>query len=181
MNGPNFLTILRIFSIPVLVVVLLTSFRGQELTAFLIFIFATLTDTVDGIWARKTQQTTVLGQLLDPVADKLLVSSVLICMVQTGHVPAWMAVIIIGREFAVTGFRAIASSRGHNIPASWSGKIKMGTETFTISLLILGKRILGSFFILSQVGLWLVVGVAIFSGVEYYVKYWQQVFSDGSV
>jgi len=177
MNGPNFLTIVRILAIPLLVFVLLTPFRGQELTAFLIFIFASLTDTVDGIWARRTQQITVLGQLLDPVADKLLVTSVFICLVQTHAVPAWMAVIIIGREFAVTGFRAIAASRGHNIPASWSGKIKMGTETVTISLLILGQRILGGFYIISQIGLWLVVGVALLSGVEYYVKYWRQLFS----
>lgn len=177
MNIPNFLSILRIISIPVLVVILLSRFKGQAIVAFLLFALATFTDTLDGFWARKKQQVTVIGQLLDPIADKLLVSSVLICLVQTGAVPAWMAVIIIGREFAVTGFRAIASSRGCHIAASSLGKLKMVLETTTILLLLLGENILGGFIILARVGLWLVVVAAVASAAEYYIKYGPRILS----
>jgi CDP-diacylglycerol--glycerol-3-phosphate 3-phosphatidyltransferase len=180
MNVPNLLTALRIVSIPALVIVLLTQFQGKELIGFGIFAFATFTDTLDGFWARKKKQITVFGQLLDPIADKLLITSALICLVELGLVSAWMAVIIIGREIAVTGFRAIASSKGFNIPASLLGKAKMILETITVSLLILGKPYLGHFYFLSQVGLWLTVATAIFSAAEYYIKYGPRVLSNRS-
>ena len=180
MNVPLFLTLLRILAIPVLVIVLLSHFQGKEITGFIIFSLATLTDTLDGFLARKSRQITVMGQLLDPTADKLLVASVLICLVGLGVVPAWMAVIIIGREIAVTGFRAMASSQGINIPASILGKIKMILETITIGILLLGERILGSLYILSKVGLWLTILVAVFSAAEYYMKYGRSVLSSRS-
>lgn len=171
MNGPNSLTALRIISIPVLVVVLLSQFKGKELTAFIIFLLAALTDMLDGFWARRKKQTTVFGQLLDPIADKLLVASAFICLIELQVVPAWMVVIIIGREIAVSGFRAIAASKGTNISASTLGKIKMISEVVTISLLILGKKYLGNLYFLSQVGLWIVMATALFSAAEYYLKY----------
>ncbi len=177
MNVPLFLTLVRIVAIPILVIVLIANFPGKDWTSFIIFVLATLTDTLDGFFARRSRQITVLGQLLDPTADKLLVASVLICLVGAGRVPAWMAVIIIGREVAVTGFRAMASSKGINIPASLLGKVKMILETVTIAILLLGQRILGPLYFLAGVGLWLTLFVVILSAAEYYVKYGPSVIS----
>jgi CDP-diacylglycerol--glycerol-3-phosphate 3-phosphatidyltransferase len=171
MNLPNALTSLRIALIPFLMAVLLASFRGHAWVAFGLFLFATLTDTVDGILARRTNAITELGQLLDPIADKLLMTAAFICLVESGHVPAWMAVVIIGREIAVTGFRAIAASKSVIIAASWPGKIKMQLETYTIALLILGRAILGKFYIIPQVLLWLTMAMAVYSAGEYFVKF----------
>jgi len=171
MNVANVLTGLRILAIPILVVVLLSQFRGKELAAFTIFTLAALTDMLDGLWARRRKQITTFGQLLDPIADKLLIASAFICLVELGAVPSWMVIIIIGREIAVTGFRAIASSKGYNIAASFLGKLKMVLETVTVCILILGKDILGKLYFVSQVGLWLVIVVAILSAAEYYVKF----------
>lgn len=178
MNAPLVLTLLRILSIPVLVIVLLTPFNGQQVTSFIIFLVATITDMLDGFWARRKKQITVIGQLLDPTADKLLIVSVLVCLVGTGIVPTWMAVVIIGREIAVTGFRAIASSRGVNIPASVLGKIKMISESVTIALLLLGERILGPYYLLAKIGLWLTVAAAVVSAAEYYIRFGRPVLSE---
>ena len=177
MNLPIFLTLLRILFIPGLVVALLTEFTGKELTAFIIFVLAALTDSLDGIVARRRKQITALGKLLDPIADKLLIASALICLIQLGAVSAWMVVIILGREIAVTGFRAIASSKGVIISASRIAKLKMLFETITIGILILGEKYLGSFSILGQVGLWIVVFTAWMSALEYYIKYGPLVLS----
>lgn len=177
MNGPLFLTSLRIVAIPILVLVLLSDFKGKDIASFVIFFLATLTDMLDGFWARRKKQITVLGQLLDPTADKLLIASALICLVGVGTVPAWMVVVIVGREIAVTGFRAMASSKGINISASILGKIKMILETWTIYLLLLGERILGPLYVLSKVGLWLTIVVALVSAAEYYWKYGKTVIS----
>jgi len=177
LNPPNSLTILRILSIPVLVVILLTDFRGREVAGFAVFLFASLTDMVDGFWARRKQMITVFGQLLDPTADKLLIVSALICFVERGVVPGWMAVIIIGREIAVTGFRAIAASQGHTIPAFALGKIKMILETVTICILILGPGILGKLYLLSRWGLWLIIIAAVGSAAEYYIRFGPKVLS----
>jgi CDP-diacylglycerol--glycerol-3-phosphate 3-phosphatidyltransferase len=180
MNGPLALTTIRILAVPLLVVVLLTDFRGKEIVAFTIFALATLTDTLDGYWARKKKKITVLGQLLDPTADKLLVVSVLICLVGSGAVPAWMGVIIIGREIAISGFRTLASAKGIHIPASALGKMKMGLETGTISLLLLGEKFLGPFYVLAKVGLWLTVLAALVSAAAYYLQHGPKVFSSRS-
>lgn len=161
------MTLARIAAIPLLVIILLSDIRGKELLSFAIFFLATLTDMLDGFWARRKRQVSTLGLLLDPTADKLLVASVLICLVQSHVIPAWMAIIIIGRELAVSGLRAIASSRGINMPASFLGKAKMILESLTIYFLLLGERILGSFFVLGRVGLWLVILVALGSAAEY--------------
>ncbi len=171
---------LRIFSIPVLVVVLLSQFEGKELAAVIIFLLAALTDTLDGLLARKREQVTILGQILDPIADKLLIASAFICLVELGAVPAWMVVIILGRELAVTGFRAIASSKGIHIASSRLGKFKMVSEVITICLLILGEEYLGRFNFISQIGLWVVIAMATISAVEYYIRFGPLVISKHS-
>lgn len=176
-NGPNILTFLRILAIPALVAVMLTDFAGRDLVAFAIFVPAALTDMVDGWWARRKNQTTVFGQLLDPTADKLLVASALVCLQAQGRVPAWMVVVIIGRELAVSGFRMLASSRGVHIPALALGKAKMVLETWTIGGLILGAGLLGRLYLIPQIGLWLVLVTALASAAEYYIRYWPRIVS----
>lgn len=171
---------LRIFSIPVLVVVLLSQFEGKELAAVIIFLLAALTDTLDGLLARKRGQVTILGQILDPIADKLLIASAFICLVELGAAPAWMVVIILGRELAVTGFRAIASSKGIHIASSRLGKFKMISEAATICLLILGEEYLGRFNFISQIGLWVVIAIATISAAEYYIRFGPRVISKHS-
>src|SRR3954463_9650288 len=127
MNLANGLTLARIFAVPLIVAVLLTGSpkHGDMLIAAIIFLLASATDLLDGYIARKRGQVTTLGILLDPVADKLLISSVFISLVQLHLAPAWMVVIIIGREFAISGLRNIAADQGFTIDASELGKIKM--------------------------------------------------------
>jgi len=177
MNLPIFLTLLRILLIPVLVVALLSRFEGKEVTAFAIFVLAAITDSLDGILARRRKQITAMGQLLDPIADKLLIASAFICLVELGAVSAWMVIIILGREIAVTGFRALASSKGIIISASRIAKLKMLFEVITIGFLILGEKYLGSFYFLSQILLWIVIATAVLSAVEYYVKFGPRILS----
>ncbi|HDJ22379.1 MAG TPA: CDP-diacylglycerol--glycerol-3-phosphate 3-phosphatidyltransferase, partial [Candidatus Aminicenantes bacterium] len=102
MTGPNILTLGRIVAIPILVITLLTEFHGHRMVSFIIFVLAVLTDMLDGFWARLQNKKSSLGELLDPTADKLIITSALICLVELDQVPAWMAIIIIGREIAVT-------------------------------------------------------------------------------
>jgi len=179
-NIPNYLSLARILAIPALVAVMLTNFQGRDLVATMIFVFATLTDWLDGWIARRKGEVTVLGQLLDPTADKLLIASALICLVALGRVPAWAAVVIIGREIAVTGFRAMASSKGVNIPASAFGKAKMGSESWVIGALVLGPIYLGKFYIAAKIGLWLVFALAIVSAIEYFIRFGPRVISQPS-
>jgi len=167
----------RILAIPALVAVMLTNFKGHDLVAMIIFALASLTDLFDGWLARRKELVTVLGQLLDPTADKLLIASALICLVALGRVPAWAAIVIIGREIAVTGFRAMASSKGVNIPASAFGKAKMGSEAWVIGALVLGPVYLGKFYVAARVGLWLVFALAILSAVEYFIRYGPRIIS----
>ncbi len=176
-NIPNYLSLARILAIPAMVAVMLTNFRGHDLVACIIFIFASLTDWLDGWLARKKGMVTVLGQLLDPTADKLLIASALICLVELARVPAWAAIVIIGREIAVTGFRAMASSKGVNIPASAFGKAKMGSESWIIGALVLGPLYLGKFYVAAKIGLWLVFALAIISAFEYFVRFGPRVIS----
>ena len=134
-NLPNGLTLLRIFLVPFLVVVLLTKFDGRETVGLLIFLTAVATDFLDGWFARRRSEITTLGALLDPIADKLLISAAFISLVELGLAPAWMVVVVIGREFAVSGLRSIASERGIVISASAWGKAKMATQIAAVSLL----------------------------------------------
>ncbi len=142
MNLPNSLTLLRIFIVPLLVAVLLTPFSEnwfgvpRHILGVVVFLGAALTDYLDGHFARSRDQVTRLGKLLDPIADKLLISAALISLVENQLAPAWAVVIIIGREFAVTGLRSIAAAEGVVISASKMGKFKMLAQVVTVALLI---------------------------------------------
>ncbi len=178
LNLPNALTLSRIFLVPLLVVVLLTKFEGRqifgirkELVAAAIFGIAALTDWLDGYVARRRKQVTPLGQMIDPLADKLLTSAAFISLVAMELAPAWMVAVIIGREFAVTGLRSIAYGRGQSIPASRLGKFKMISQVVAILLLILGKDHLQQFFVLGRVALWVVMIAAVISAVDYYRRF----------
>ena len=175
MNLPNSLTIARIFLVPVLVSVLLTKFEGRlvmglpvELVAAAIFGIASLTDWLDGYLARRRNQVTALGQVLDPLADKLLISATLISLVQLGLASAWMVGVIIGREIAVTGLRNLAYSRGLAMPASGLGKFKMASQVVAILLLILGWERVPALLVLGQAALWVVLLTAVVSAIAYY-------------
>jgi len=178
MNLPNSLTIARIFLVPVLVSVLLTKFEGRlvlglpvELVGAAIFGIASLTDWLDGYLARRRGQITWVGQVLDPLADKLLISATLISLVQLDLAPAWMVAIIIGREFAVTGLRSLAYARGFTMPASPLGKAKMVSQVVAILLLILGWERVPMLLLLGQAALWVVMATALWSAVDYYVRF----------
>ena len=182
-NLPNSLTLFRIFLVPILVVILLTKFEGKELWGVGVFLVAAFTDFLDGYLARKRGEVTDLGKLLDPVADKLLVSAALISLVEMGLAKAWMVVIIIGREFAVMGLRSVASAQQITIPASMWGKYKMASQVIAISLLILGDHPWGPAALarmpLHTFGdglLWIVVILAVMSALDYFVKF-ARVFS----
>jgi CDP-diacylglycerol--glycerol-3-phosphate 3-phosphatidyltransferase len=180
---PNVLTILRIFFVPLLVAALVeqdVGFRLGTLTvtnewlALGIFLAAAATDLLDGYLARRWKQVTTIGTLLDPIADKLLVSAALISLVQVRVLPGWMAILIIGREFAVSGLRAIAAAEGYTIKASDLGKTKMVSQVAAISCLLLSVRhpaLLRPGMIL----MWGVVFFAMLSAVSYFRKFWHKV------
>jgi len=184
MNLPNTLTILRIFFVPFLVAVLVEQnlrieWRGEVLVpnAFLalaIFLIAAATDLLDGYLARRWKQITTVGTLLDPIADKLLISAALISLVQIRRVPAWMVVLIIGREFAVSGLRSIAAAEGYTIQASDLGKTKMITQVVAISMILVSIRweALSGF---AMLWMWGVVIFGIASAVQYFRKFWRKV------
>lgn len=168
MNLPNKLTLLRIIAIPVFIAVLMMGY-GYAATA--IFVLAALTDMLDGRIARKYNLVTNFGKLMDPLADKLLVMSALVCLVELGSVPGWMVIVILAREFAVTGLRQVAASEGIVIAAGTTGKIKTITQMIAIPLLLLENwpcRYIGV--PMDQMFLWLAVAMTIVSGVEYIVK-----------
>jgi len=182
MNLPNSLTILRIFFVPVLIVVLLTRSPNVELWGFpmhfefwgvLILLTAAATDWADGYFARRRAQETTLGILLDPIADKLLISAAFVSLVDMQLVPAWMVVIIIGREFTVLGLRNIASAEGFTIKASLLGKTKMVLQVSCVAVLIIAARH-PSLKRLALFLLWLVVISAITSAAQYFWRFWSQ-------
>jgi CDP-diacylglycerol--glycerol-3-phosphate 3-phosphatidyltransferase len=178
MNLPNTLTLVRMFLVPLLVVVLLTEFEGRqilgmpkELVGAGIFAVASITDWLDGWLARRRRQVTWLGQMLDPVADKLLTLAALISLVQLDLAAAWMVALIIGREFAITALRSLAYTKGITIPASPLGKIKMVTQVTAILLLIVGGGPLPWLLPLGRVALWFVMLTAVVSAVDYYRRF----------
>ena len=176
MNLSNSLTLVRIFLIPLLIVVLLTRVPNKEFIGAAIFLAAAVTDWLDGYLARKRRQVTALGTWLDPVADKLLVAAAFIALVEMQLVPAWMVVIILGREFAVTGLRNVALAQGFAIEVSDLGKLKMVMQVFAITTIILSIR----FEALHAVGhwlLWLVVFFALLSAAQYFRRFWNKVDS----
>jgi CDP-diacylglycerol--glycerol-3-phosphate 3-phosphatidyltransferase len=180
MNLPNTLTLVRMFLVPILVVVLLTEFEGRrivgipkELVGAAIFGLASITDWLDGYLARRRRQVTWLGQMLDPIADKLLTSAAFISLVQLGLAPAWMVAIIIGRDFAITGLRSLAYNKGFTIAASPLGKTKMVSQVVSILLLILGWGPLPLLAPVGYVALWVVMLTSVVSAADYYRRFQQ--------
>ena len=180
MNLPNILSILRIILIPVFIAVFTVQSPGRSQWAALIFIMASLTDWFDGYIARRWEQVTLFGKFIDPVADKLLVLAALIMLVEFKRVDSWIAIVIIGRDLAITGLRAIASSMGIVIAAKEMGKYKTTMQIFAISLLILDYPV----FLFAKsidlhhwgtVGIWLAAILSIISALEYFFKFWIQI------
>lgn len=189
MNLPNQITIARIFLIPVILFFLLTKWIGvlqigefsityNEIIAALIFIIAASTDSLDGYIARKQKLVTNLGKLLDPLADKLLVSAALIALVDLGRVDSWIVIVIISREFAVSGLRMIAASDGYVLAAGPWGKLKTILQIVAIVALMINNFPFAYVdFPFDQLAIWLAVIVTIISGVDYFVKN-QHVFNE---
>lgn len=190
MNLPNYITLTRIFSIPVLIWILSSSrFSSadgtRELLASAVFIAASVTDAVDGYLARRWAQVTTMGMLLDPVADKLLVAAAFITLVQFNPriVPAWMAVIIIGREFLISGLRSIAASEGFTIEASDLGKMKMVVQIVSVVAAIVDHHWvrLPWYFLglpvhpIALASIWIMVGLSLVSAVDYFVAFWTKI------
>ena len=190
MNLPSYITLSRIFSVPIFLWLLsgnvFSSQNGEkELAASALFILASITDGLDGYLARKRGQVTTIGMLLDPLADKLMIAAAFISLVQFNPriVPAWIAVIIIGREFLVSGLRGIAASEGFTIEASDLGKLKMVVQIVSVVAVILDHRWLsweiGRFIfpvdLIARLAIWFMVAVSIVSAVDYFVAFWSKI------
>lgn len=174
MNLPIALTLFRIVLVPLIMVFLISSSRVSVLIAAVIFVAASLTDWLDGRMARRWNQVTRLGTLLDPVADKLLVAAALVSLVHVEMLAAWTAVVIIGRELAVTGLRGVALSMGTVVPASSLGKAKTVSQYVAITLLILEKGVspdLEIFHLISRGVLWIALALTVISGVDYFYRF----------
>ncbi len=167
---PNVLTVFRILLVPVLVAALLSGFASDALAAA-VFVLASFTDALDGWLARRHKSESNFWRLMDPLADKLLVTAALISLVQMDLAPAWMVAIILGREFAVTVLRSLAHSRGIAIPASPLGKFKMVSQVVAILLLILGWERMPLLLLAGQAALWLVLATALVSAFDYYRRF----------
>lgn len=169
MNLPNKLTIARmILIVPFVICMLLGGSGNLRFLALAIFIIASVTDWLDGFLARKNHLVTNFGKFMDPLADKLLVSAAMICLVELGRLPAWIVIIIISREFAISGFRLIASDNGVVIAAGWWGKCKTTSQMIMIILLIADLG--GAFAVLEQIFIWLSLALTIISLVDYIWK-----------
>ena len=167
MNTPNKLTVARMIIVPFLVVFLLTGWGGDanRYISLALFVVASVTDWFDGYLARKNNLVTNFGKFMDPLADKLLVCSAMICMIELNRLPAWFVIIIIGREFIISGFRLIAAENGIVIAANYWGKFKTASQMFMIILLILHFD--GIFVTLEQLFIWLSLALTIISLITY--------------
>lgn len=182
LNLPNFITLTRILLIPVFVVLFVTPTEDRSIIAAAVFVIAAVTDLLDGYLARRNGQVTTLGKLLDPIADKLLVLSALILLVNLDRVSALVAILIIAREVAVTGIRAIAAGEGMVIAAETTGKYKMALQVVAIVLLILEDTFLSDFGNLHLAGivtLYLSLLLGYVSGGQYVWSFWKQVVAKG--
>lgn len=168
MNTPNKLTVARMIMVPFLVVFLLTGWGGEanRYISLILFVAASITDWLDGYLARKNHLVTNFGKFMDPLADKLLVCSAMICMIELGRLPAWFVIIIIGREFIISGFRLIAAENGIVIAANYWGKFKTVSQMIMIILLILHFD-LSVFVILEQIFIWLSLALTVISLMTY--------------
>lgn len=172
LNIPNLLSIFRILLVPPLVVVLLTKFEDKEWWGLGLFLLAAVMDFFDGYLARRRKEVTRLGTLLDPAADKILISAAFISLVELDSrvVPSWIVVVIVAREFAVTALRSFAAAESLVIPAGLSGKIKTTVQIISIALLIIYNQ-LGEFRHLAPISLWVALVVTAYSGIEYFVRF----------
>ncbi len=180
MNLPNKLTILRVILIPFFVAALMIQGGANEtmrIVAAVIFIVASLTDLLDGKIARKYNLVTNFGKFMDPLADKLLVCSALICFIELHQIPAWMVIIIISREFIISGFRLVASDNGVVIAASYWGKFKTTFQMIAIVLMILNIPALN---LLTQICIWIALILTIVSLIDYLAKN-HKVLTEGSM
>ena len=177
MNLPNSLTLTRIFLVPLLLVVLLTgSFPNREFWGLVVFLAAAATDYFDGYLARRRQQVTNFGKLFDPLADKLLISSCLIALVQLEAAPAWIVVLIVGREFAITGLRSIAAINGITVAASQMGKWKMVSQVVCCGFLIVANpNPEGLMFRTGHILLWVTAIISVLSMVQYFKVFWGRI------
>ncbi len=177
MNTANKITILRILMIPVFMIVLMIDFAYNDLIAALIFVVAAATDGVDGYVARKYNQITDFGKFIDPLADKLLVATALVCLVEKGTIAAYMAVIIIAREFIVTSLRIVAISKGVVIAAEMTGKIKTVIQIIAtvIALVFAGDKFLIGGFSAGYIAMLIATLYTIYSGVVYLKNNWSLV------
>ena len=168
MNVPNKLTLLRVLLIPLFVIAMMVPmFAGQEWLALAIFVAAAVTDILDGQIARRCNLITDFGKFMDPLADKLLVCAALVCLVELGRVPGWMVIVIISREFAISGFRLIAANKGTVIAAGWLGKIKTVLQMVAIGMLIPNLPALS---VITTIVLWAAVIMTIVSLIDYIVR-----------
>lgn len=175
---PNLLSLFRIVLVPLLVVVLLTKFEGKEFVGLGLFLLAALTDFLDGFIARRRKLVTRLGKLLDPAADKILTSAAFISLVALNIAPAWIVMIIIAREFAVSALRSFAAAHHVVIAATLAGKIKTIVQVLAIALLIISNQ-LGSFHRIAPAMLWLALLVSVYSAVEYFMRYTPLILANG--
>jgi CDP-diacylglycerol--glycerol-3-phosphate 3-phosphatidyltransferase len=181
-NLPNFLTVVRILLIPVFVVLFSDPTPDRSLAAAIVFVVAAVTDLLDGYLARRHSQITRLGRLLDPIADKLLVLSGLILLVQFDRVAAIVAILIIAREVAVTGVRAISAAQGIVIEAETTGKYKMVVQVIAIVFLLLEDGVLPASWHPHEMGtglLYAALALALYSGNRYLWSFWQQSSTKG--
>ena len=190
MNLPNYITLTRIFSVPLLIWILssqrfASTDGSRELLAAAIFVAASITDGIDGYLARRRGQITTLGMLLDPLADKLMITAAFITLVQFNPaiVKAWIAVVIIGREFLVSGLRSIAASEGFTIEASDFGKVKMVAQIVAVVAAIVEHRwtawAVGPYVfdvkLVAHMAIWFMVALSLGSAVDYFVGFWSKI------
>ncbi len=176
-NIPNLLSLSRILAVPVFIVLMLEPRPVRVLLAGIIFSLASATDWLDGYLARKWGQVTKIGKLLDPVADKILIMSALVILVEirSDVVHAWIAIVIIGREFAVTGLRAIASSENIIIPAETMGKVKVGAQITAVLALLLDYIMANEWLRqLGRLALWVAMFLAVYSAIYYFRVFWNK-------
>jgi CDP-diacylglycerol--glycerol-3-phosphate 3-phosphatidyltransferase len=172
-NLPNSLTLFRVACIPVLVFLLFFPNKPTSFLAALVFGLASISDLLDGFLARRQQLVTNFGKFLDPLADKLLVSAALIMLIPLGRAPAWMVVVIVGRELAITGLRSMAVSEGKVISADELGKKKMVFQIVAILGLLLHYEYFGiNFHAIGLFFLWLAVALTLWSGFNYFRRFW---------
>jgi len=169
MNLPNKLTLLRVILVPVFVIFMMVPGSWGRWAALAVFIFASLTDTADGYIARKYNMITDFGKFMDPLADKLLVSAAMICLVTTGQLPAWIVITIISREFIISGFRLIAAEKGIVIAASWWGKIKTVVQMVMICALLINAQVMW-FIVLEQILIYAALILTVVSLIDYILK-----------